>query len=807
MIEVLQHTKADAAFVSPNIVEEISKDPTLLDAVSRCLKAIVYAGGDLPQTLGDAVATRTKLFSLYGTSEMGQGVQVETLDRDPTDWKYLHFDEELLGMKFKHHSEDLHELVIVKSPTFIHYQTPFAIAPELDEFSTRDLFSPHPTKPSLWTHRGRSDDILVFLNGEKTNPLSMEGHIAGHPAVRSVLVVGNQRFQAALLIELLELQDVTTTKGRAQAIDGLWPIISETNRDCPAHARIDKDHILFVTPEKPMLRAGKGTVMRFATVKLYEEEIDELFKNADSLSHPITGNRDVVAVNDIGSLESHIRKVVKDLNHSWSEFSSSDDFFGLGMDSLQAIQLTRALRMDLGTSDVSFSTIYSHPSISALAQAIFSGLEKDEANNYQEMIATTLQKYTESIDAIAEKAKETLPRMIRPNATGHNVLLTGSTGALGSYLLHTLLASPEVSHTYCLNRSPDSLLVQKARNEAKSLPVDFPPDRVTFLTSDLSSPHLGLEEKQYSSLQSNTTLVIHSAWKVDFNLTLPSFSAQLAGVVNLLAFSATAMHNSPLLYVSSISSIQNLTDMVPEKIITDPSAPSKTGYGQSKHIAECLLSHAAEVLGLRTGVARVGQIAGPARLGSVWNAHEWLPSLVISSKYLGSIPSSLGLSDDDETEKIDWVPIDELAEVLVGLSLSLTNPGESTFGETKVFNPLNPSKITWKQLLPDIVDIINSHNSQDLKLDISIVSFSEWLKILNTSQSTTTTKNTSKFLTLNPAIKLLPFYQEMGVKAIGTRMSTKMTEGMSEKLRTLEGIRAEWMRRWLREWLALETQN
>jgi len=34
--------------------------------------------------------------------------------------------------------------------------------------------------------------------------------------------------------------------------------------------------ILVTHPEKPMLRAGKGTVMKKATVKLYEEEIDAL---------------------------------------------------------------------------------------------------------------------------------------------------------------------------------------------------------------------------------------------------------------------------------------------------------------------------------------------------------------------------------------------------------------------------------------------------------------------------------------------------------------------------------------------------
>jgi len=35
--------------------------------------------------------------------------------------------------------------------------------------------------------------------------------------------------------------------------------------------------ILVTRSEKPMLRAGKGTVNKKATVKLYEEEIDTLW--------------------------------------------------------------------------------------------------------------------------------------------------------------------------------------------------------------------------------------------------------------------------------------------------------------------------------------------------------------------------------------------------------------------------------------------------------------------------------------------------------------------------------------------------
>lgn len=52
--------------------------------------------------------------------------------------------------------------------------------------------------------------------------------------------------------------------------------VEEANKEAPAFSRIFKEMILVTRKEKPMLRAGKGTVTKKATIKLYEEEIDAL---------------------------------------------------------------------------------------------------------------------------------------------------------------------------------------------------------------------------------------------------------------------------------------------------------------------------------------------------------------------------------------------------------------------------------------------------------------------------------------------------------------------------------------------------
>jgi hypothetical protein len=54
------------------------------------------------------------------------------------------------------------------------------------------------------------------------------------------------------------------------------PIVEEANSIAPAFSRIFKELILVADYKKPFLRAGKGTVMRKATLDLYAQEVEVL---------------------------------------------------------------------------------------------------------------------------------------------------------------------------------------------------------------------------------------------------------------------------------------------------------------------------------------------------------------------------------------------------------------------------------------------------------------------------------------------------------------------------------------------------
>ncbi|TVY78113.1 Non-canonical non-ribosomal peptide synthetase FUB8 [Lachnellula suecica] len=811
LAEGLKYTKADIALLAPPWIEEICKDPELLDFLSKNLDSIVYSGGDIPHSYGDVLYSKMKnFFTLIGNTESGLYPSFMT----GADWKWFQVNEKA-GVEFRHQSENLHEAFLIRRKDPEEEQPVFKLYKDIQEYPSGDLYIPHPTKPGLWAYTGRSDDIIVFLTGEKTNPTSMEQHIAKHPEVRAAIVTGSLRFQAALMVELAGEQPLLVAE-RAAAIERLWPTIEEANLECPTHAKITKSHILIVSPEKPMQRAGKGTIQKKPTVELYAAELDALYDDAEKMSVGLPTETEAVTnmidVQDTEKLTSFIRESVAAIT-GWAKFDDEQNFFIFGMDSLSGLLLTRKLKSTLVLPGLAISTVYTNPSVSALAKAIVGLSKEGEASKLsndksrQQIIESLLEENKALIDAIGSKLKPSNGTTTSSSGVQKRaIVLTGSTGALGSYILQFLLDTPSVSHIYCLNRSTDSKSLQIQRNKARGLPTDFPSGRVSFLTADLEKPSLGLDEKVYAEILASATEIIHNAWPVNFNLSLPTFRPQLSGVVNLIEIAASGAKSPSIHFVSSVSSVASYSSessAIPEQIIHDSKAPAPMGYGESKHIAERLLDYASSKLGITASIARVGQVAGPVNSTGHWNKAEWLPSLVISSLHIGAVPETLGSSDT----KIDWVPIDVLAEALIEIAFK---SGQGA----QVFHPQNPRPTTWSALLPSIIDSLSGAKSilptAAQKMlpgkTIETVSFNTWLqRIRAEAETTATTSDKAKLealLEASPAIKLLSFYESIADTEQWVSLETKRTEEESEKLRDLEGIKPEWMTMWAKGWLS-----
>ncbi|KAK4691469.1 hypothetical protein P7C71_g5539, partial [Lecanoromycetidae sp. Uapishka_2] len=568
---------------------------------------------------------------------------------------------------------------------------------------------------------------------------------------------------------------------KADFIERLWPSVEEANRHCPAHARVSKSHILFTSPEKPMARAGKGTVQRRFTIDSYAAELQALYKDADALQ-----DREVPVKIDSHDLEGSILQLlvfttgIKDIN-------KEDDFFARGMDSLQVIQTARYLKAGLRECGIEAeglapSIIYTNPTVSKLALAVLALIQDSKTSHESgekvraEKIEAILKKYT------------SWPTTNGINRSTKTVILTGSTGTLGSYLLSSLLENSSIGKIYCFNRPPDPESRQKHISTSHGLSTDFFHSRVEFLTSDLTdSSKFGLTTSKYDELRSTADLVIHNAWQVNFKLALPSYEDHLLSVQNLINFSHQSSHTARLFFISSFGavanyhSIRNSHSTVPEEIITDPQASAPMGYAESKHIAEHMLASASSTLNIPISVCRVGQIAGPMREGSigVWNKAEWLPSLVISSVHMGFLPSDLGSLED-----VDWLPVDGLADVIVDLAMN-AHEGEE---DAEVFHTVNPNKTTWETLLPAVRSAIGK--------DVQLVPLPAWIKKLRASSEGVLSEDALK---MNPAVKLLGFYEGMLSRSV--KLDTRKTETKSRILAEIGSIKRKWMEKWVRGWL------
>ena len=276
VIKCLKHIQGDGIVLAAPLMEQAVKDPQMLDFITSHLDTIAYGGRDVSQTIGNAFASRCKVFNFNGSTETGCYPLLCPSGPYPSkDWKY-YCPHPLAGLEFRPSVGGLYEAFIVKNSGFEDEQPVFKILPHLMGYPSKDLFVPHPSKTSLWAYHRRGNDIIVFTPGHLCNPIAMEQQLSNLPEIQVALMAGTGRFQPALLIET-ESDQAMSESATQNFIQQIWPIIEEANQAYPKDARISRFHILIMDPHKPAQRAGKGTVQRGPTFKLYQDALDALY--------------------------------------------------------------------------------------------------------------------------------------------------------------------------------------------------------------------------------------------------------------------------------------------------------------------------------------------------------------------------------------------------------------------------------------------------------------------------------------------------------------------------------------------------
>lgn len=641
--QIIDETRPQTATLPPSLLADLSVSEKGVECL-RQFDMITYGGAPLASEVGDRVTELTHLQSVLGSSECGLFGSLKNQDRG--DWGYLEWNP-AHGLEMRDVGDGLYELVVSREANRKAHSI-FHVFPDKEEFRTGDLFAPHPWKEGLWLYNGRMDDLVVLSNGEKFNPTSMEEVIATHPIVRRVVIIGQGRFQSAALIE----PDWSALKGDPNAlIDQIWHLVEKANNSAPGHARLMRNRICVTSQDLPFKLTPKGTIQRRRVVTDYADVIDSLYAD--------TSQGDVAQIGkdaSISDIEKYLSNTVSSLL-SVPEIDNKTDIFTMGLDSLQTLRLGQILhqslqtaRPDLTSAVFSSQRLYSRPSISQLGEYVLSLLQGHDASPAAD------DSWSESDSNRAERITNLVNKYADNLGESHAVILTGSTGSLGSYLLSEL-CNRGVNRIYCLNRSSDAAARQlKSFHEKGLASFDKFPSHVEFLKASFGEERFGLEKTKYEELLQAVDTVIHNAWKVNFNHRVEAFEdTHIEGVRRLVDFSIASKKTAHIHFVSSVSTIQGFSSQrgptIPEVIFEDPTVVLRQGYGESKHISERICATASAKCGIPTSIHRVGQIGGPTTEKGMWNKQEWLPSLVATSKTVGKIPTSLG------SVSVQWVPV------------------------------------------------------------------------------------------------------------------------------------------------------
>jgi thioester reductase-like protein len=774
VLDVLEQRRPWGALLPPSLLEDISKTPRGMDALAQLTYAF-YGGAPLAKDSGDRIVKHTTLVAALGSTEC---CAIASFENDQKHSNYFEWSPKS-GVIMEPQTDDLYEMVI-KRVEDSKVQAVFYNFPELDEWRTKDLYQQHPENPNMWLYKCRKDDVLVLTNGEKFNPITFEKTIDSEPLVKSALLVGAGRFQTGLLIEP-NWDMLGDHVDPNDLIDQLWPTIERANFESPSHGRVWRSKVAIARKSRPFIRAPKGSVVRRTTCELYQAEIDALYSNeanAEQLGKLPEGT-------DIDGIKHYLRRAIQlaGLNVP-GDVSDETDFFTFGVDSLQVLALS-SLLSSVSTSHkknaITARTIYAHPNLNSLAAFLRrdDDSEDEKASSTREVAMESLvRKYTEDLPAA------TSPSIITVSEEGETVILTGSTGSLGNYLLEELIAAPSVSQIFCFNRSQDAATRQQHAFTSRGSQATL--SKVTFLHTDPSQPHFGLPEHIFTTLLNSATIVIHNAWAVDFNKAVQSYEhTHIAGVRRFVDFSLASKYRAKIVFISSIASVGNWTanhpadEHVPEHImLNDHSLPLPQGYGESKHVAECILGTAAQKSGVPVTIVRAGQLAGPSDGRSEWNRHEWVPSLILSSMAMGILPDRLG-----NQNQVDWVPVDWAAKGVWEVATA------KNATDVTVAHIVNPKTVSWSSLVPAIRNAIGMEDK------IKIVPYEKWMEELG--------KVSLEEVDVEriPAVKLLDFFEELveGEKGM-PRLATLETEKLSGTVREMGAVDEEMVRRWVGMW-------
>ncbi|WP_062064348.1 non-ribosomal peptide synthetase [Cellvibrio sp. OA-2007] len=517
---------------------------------------------------------------------------------------------------------------------------------------------------------GRLDD-QIKISGYRIDPLEIEAALIKLNGVREAAVVAIAKgHQEKTLVAHVVSDHLVSNCSEGDCLEGDCTA-SNKHADKIKQLRSQLKHLLpapmlpsAVIYHQQLAKNASGKINRAA---LQEQSIALL--NAGS-------NQTEALTAQVFTTQQNIIRTIWQEVLGQHNIQLDDDFFALGGQSLQCIQVANRLSAKL-QRDIPVAWLFQHPSIQALDVLLNESTNTYDAdalsNQSHQLMAQDCADFSRNLPAANQHA--TNPPLRKLASTSRCILLTGATGFVGAQLLAQLVKTG--NKIICLVRAADQTSARRRLLEACKIQLlhqqvlneqgDELADNIHLQIVDLEQPRLGLTETDFLRLGNEVDVIIHNAANTSVMRDYQSLRA------------ANALCTRELIQLASIKQIPfHLISTVAlanqDPISTRPQLPEdfvpqhpllRDGYQQSKWVAEQIAAIAREK-GYAINVYRLARVTG-AQDSAYVSQKDLVWSILQAGLPLGILPE-LGFEEP-------WTPVDTLAQFIVQHSLQHPNTG------------------------------------------------------------------------------------------------------------------------------------
>lgn len=645
----------------------------------------------------------------YGSTEAGGVVMFDNLIQRPPVIEYKLVDVPELG----YHSTDRpypRGELLLKTVSMVpgYFNRPDLNDEILDAdgyYRTGDVMA--ETGPDELQFVERRNNVLKLSQAEFVAVSKLEAIYAGIPEIQQIFIYGRSG-RSSLVAVIVPEGTSLLTHDESHLRKRLVRAMQSVAKSEGLHPyEIPRDFIIESTPFSAAngLLSGVAKPLRPKLHDRYTTQLEQLYRDLDA-----TREAELKAMHrdarDRPVLETVQRATHALLGTGDGLLPADANFAELGGDSMAAYELATQL-VDLFNLEVPVSVILS-PANGLREIAAYIETERDAGS--PRITASTV--HADRTRIVADEL--TLDRLIDPDhlvtarslapANGPRVyLLTGANGYLGRFLALDLLkrANEDGSRVICLVRGSDAAA---ARRRLDAVLSDGDPNllakyrelaagRLEVLAGDISQPHLGLSEADWTRLAADVTAIFHPGALVNHVLPYHQlFGPNVAGTAELIKL-ATTTNIKQFVYLSTVgiadqippkefSETGDIRTMCPVRSVSDSYA---NGYANTKWASEVLLRHAHDECAVPVTIFRSNMILAHTQYAGQLNLPDMFTRLVFSVLATGIAPESFYLPTADDGRKrthFDGLPVDFTAESIVTLA--------SKFGH-HTYNLVNPN--------------------------------------------------------------------------------------------------------------------